>query len=66
VTRFLRIYQIKLSLCGRVLEKLIVTEMVKKFTTFDEAQSLITVFTRASLCTLYWVSWIQSTPITFV
>jgi hypothetical protein len=50
-------------LCGAfLLEKLIVTQLVKKFPTFYATQRFITVFTRAYHWSLSWARWIQSTP----
>jgi hypothetical protein len=46
----------------RVLQKLIITQMFKKFTVFYVAQTLITVFTRARYRPLSCARWIQSTP----
>jgi len=45
----------------RVLEKLIVTQLVEKFSAFYEARKFITVFTRSCHWSLSWSKWIQST-----
>jgi hypothetical protein len=47
---------------SRVLEKLIVTQLVKKSPTFHGTQRFITVFARALLWSLSWARSIQSTP----
>jgi len=47
---------------GKVLlVKLAVPQLVKKFPIFYCTWSLITVFTRAHHCALFWVRWIQFT-----
>jgi hypothetical protein len=51
-----------LTLWGRdLLEKLIVTQLVKKFPAFYGTWRFITVFTRARHWSLSWARWIQST-----
>jgi hypothetical protein len=45
-----------------LLEKLIVTQLIKKFLTFYATRRFITVFTRASHWSISWARWIQSTP----
>jgi hypothetical protein len=50
------------SWSGVFLEKLIVTQLVKKFPTFYGTQRFITEFTRACHWSLSQVRWIQSTP----
>jgi len=44
-----------------VLERLLVTQMAKKFLAFYGTRRFITVFTTARQCTLSWATWIQST-----
>jgi hypothetical protein len=51
------------SSSSRVLvEKLIVAQLVKKFTAYYGTPSFITVFTRNRHWSLSWARWIQSTP----
>jgi len=45
-----------------LLEKLIVTQLVKKFPTFCGIQTFITTFRRACLWSLSWDRWTQPTP----
>jgi len=45
-----------------VLEKLIITQLVKKFPTFYGIWRFITMFPRTCYWFLFWSSWIQSTP----
>jgi hypothetical protein len=47
---------------GAVLEKLIVTQLVKKFTAFYVIWRFITVFTGSRHLSLSWARCIQSTP----
>jgi hypothetical protein len=49
------------ALWSRLLEKLIVTQLVKKFLVFYGTRRFITVFTRARHWSLYHATWIQST-----
>jgi hypothetical protein len=52
-----------LSTVSRVLpQKLIVTQLVKKFPAFYGTRRFITVFTRTRHWSLSWARWIQSTP----
>jgi len=46
---------------GVLLEKLIVTQLVKKFPTFHEDRKFLTVFTRNRHWSAYWVRCIHST-----
>jgi len=49
---------------SRVLvEKLIVTQLVKKFPTFYATQKSVTVITRSHRLSLSWARWTQSTPL---
>jgi hypothetical protein len=52
----------KLTPRSRVLEKLIVTYLVKKFPNFYGTQNFHSVFTRARHWSLSWASCIQLTP----
>jgi hypothetical protein len=45
-----------------LLEKLIVTQLIKKFLTFCETWMSLTVLTKPRHWTLSWASLIQSTP----
>jgi hypothetical protein len=45
-----------------LLEKLTVTQPVKKLPTFYKNRKFFTVFTTARYCSLSWARWIQSTP----
>jgi hypothetical protein len=45
-----------------LLEKLIVTHLVRNFPAFYGTQRFITVFTRAHHWSLFWSRWIQFTP----
>jgi len=45
-----------------LLEKLIDTQLAKKFPAFYETRRFITVFTTARHWSLSWARWIQSTP----
>jgi len=47
---------------SRVLEKPTVAQMYKKCFTSYESRRFITVFTRASHWSLFWATWMQSTP----
>jgi len=44
------------------MEKLTVTQLVKKFPSFYVVQRLITVFTTVHDQSLSWARWIRSTP----
>jgi len=46
---------------SRVLHKLVVSQLVKKFTAFYRTRRFITVFTTAWHWSLFWATWIQST-----
>jgi hypothetical protein len=46
-----------------LLQKLRVTQLVKKYPTFYGTQSFITVFTRACHWSLFWARYVQSTPL---
>jgi len=45
-----------------LLEKLIVNHIAKKFFSFYETRRFVTVFTTACHSSLFWATWIQSTP----
>jgi hypothetical protein len=45
-----------------ILEKLLVTLLVKRFPTFYGTWRFITIFTRAHHWSISWARWIQSTP----
>jgi hypothetical protein len=47
---------------SRTLEKLRVTQLVKKFPAHYGSRRFITIFTRARHWSLTWARWIQSTP----
>jgi hypothetical protein len=52
-----------LTQCRRIaLEKLTVTQLVKKFPASYGTRRLITVFTSVRQWSLFWIRWIQSTP----
>jgi hypothetical protein len=51
-----------LTPCSRVLEKLTVTQLVKKLPAFYGTRMSITVFITARHWSLSWVRWIQSIP----
>jgi len=48
---------------SRVIEKLIVAQLVKKFSVFYETRRFITVFLRTCHWSLCWARWIQSTSL---
>jgi hypothetical protein len=55
--------QTELNACSRVLlDKLTVTQLVKKLPAFYGNRRFITVFTTARHWSLYWARWILSTP----
>jgi hypothetical protein len=49
-----------------LLEKLIITQLVKKFATFYGTRKFITIFARAQHWTLLWIRWIHSTSLTLM